>query len=184
MSDALSSTLRDLLRLSNRILESFATFPYTPHQSSSVSVEAFIQPLLEASHSSIRDFALACALLSSSSFHSSQLLSWIPNHLLSLATSSFFQLSTAYIDVFEDRNSIKVSKLGFNSEFVPKEKRLLLELMPEVLPFLKERIKETSIDKSDESDEFSAALAKVPVGFTILAAFQFRWFVTQVASFV
>lgn len=56
----------------------------------------------------------------------------------------------------------------------------MLELMPEVLPFLKERIKESSIDVSDETDEFSAATARVPVGFAILAAFQFRWFVTQV----
>lgn len=60
------------------------------------------------------------------------------------------------------------------------EKRLVLELMPEVLPFLKERIKESAIDKSDDSDEFSAASARVPVGFAIVAAFQFRWFVTQV----
>lgn len=52
--------------------------------------------------------------------------------------------------------------------------------MPEVLPLLKERIQESSINKSDESDEFSAASARVPVGFAILAAFQFRWFITQV----
>lgn len=56
----------------------------------------------------------------------------------------------------------------------------MLELMPEVLPLLKERIKESSIDNSDESDVFSAASARAPVGFAILAAFQFRWFVTQV----
>lgn len=58
----------------------------------------------------------------------------------------------------------------------------MLELMPEVLPLLKERIQESSIDKSDESDEFSAASARVPVGFAILAAFQFRWFITQVST--
>lgn len=58
----------------------------------------------------------------------------------------------------------------------------MIELMPEVLPFLKDRIKESSIDKSDENDEFSAASARVPVGFAILAAYQFRWFVTQVGS--
>ena len=55
-----------------------------------------------------------------------------------------------------------------------------MELVPEVLPLLKERIKESSIDKSDESDEFSAASARVPVGFAVLAAYQLRWFVTQV----
>ncbi|KAJ7955051.1 putative ARM repeat superfamily protein [Quillaja saponaria] len=38
----------------------------------------------------------------------------------------------------------------------------------------------SSIDKSDESDEFSAASARAPVGFAIVAAYRFRWFVTQV----
>ncbi|KAK7317908.1 hypothetical protein RJT34_02526 [Clitoria ternatea] len=51
--------------------------------------------------------------------------------------------------------------------------------MPEFLPLLNERIKETSIVKSNESDKFSAVSTRVPVGFKILAAFQFRWFVTQ-----
>lgn len=66
---------------------------------------------------------------------------------------------------------------------VPAQKRLLLELLPEVLPFLKDGIKESAIDKSEESDEFSAASARVPVGFAILAAHQLRWFVTQVLVF-
>jgi hypothetical protein len=70
--------------------------------------------------------------------------------------------------------------LGLNSNLVPSQKRLLIELFPEVIPFLKERIKESSVDKSDECNEFSAASARVPVGFAILAAYQFRWFVTQV----
>lgn len=52
--------------------------------------------------------------------------------------------------------------------------------MPEILPILKATIKESSIDKSDENDENLAASARVPVGFAILAAYQFRWFVTQV----
>ena len=70
--------------------------------------------------------------------------------------------------------------MGLDCELVPPEKRLLIELLPEVVPFLKERVKESSVDKSDEFDEFSAASARVPVGFAILAAYQFRWFVTQV----
>lgn len=58
-----------------------------------------------------------------------------------------------------------------------------MELMPEVMPLLKERIKESSIDKSDEGgDEVSAASARVPVGFAIVAAYQFRWFATQVCA--
>ncbi|KAG4920264.1 hypothetical protein JHK84_049116 [Glycine max] len=161
------SPFRDLLlRLSTGIAESLATVPYTPHQSSNVSVKAFLEPLLVPT-ATVRDFALACALLSSSTaVDSSGILSWIPSNLSSLATSSFSDLSRAY--------------LGNRDLAVPPEKRLVLELMPEVLPFLKERIKESSIDVSDETDEFSAATARVPVGFAILAAFQFRWFVTQV----
>lgn len=55
-----------------------------------------------------------------------------------------------------------------------------MDLMREVLPLLKDRIKESSIDKSEDGDEVSAASARVPVGFAIVAAYQFRWFVTQV----
>ncbi|XWS74861.1 hypothetical protein CRYUN_Cryun01aG0034400 [Craigia yunnanensis] len=52
--------------------------------------------------------------------------------------------------------------------------------MPEIVPLLKEKIKESSIDKSDENDEVLAASARTPVRFAILAAYQFRWFVSQV----
>ena len=66
---------------------------------------------------------------------------------------------------------------------MPEEQRLVVELMPEVMPLLKERIKESSIDKADEGgDEVSAASARVPVGFAIVAAYQFRWFATQVCA--
>jgi hypothetical protein len=47
---------------------------------------------------------------------------------------------------------------------------------------LKERIKESSIDNSDEGHEVSAASARVPVGFAVVAAYQFRWVVTQVCA--
>ena len=63
---------------------------------------------------------------------------------------------------------------------VAEEKRLVLELMPEMVKSLKDQIKESSVDKSDDVDEFSAASARAPVGFAILATYQFRWFVTQV----
>lgn len=52
--------------------------------------------------------------------------------------------------------------------------------MPELVPDLKDRIKESSIDNSDENDEISAASARAPVGFAIVAAYQFRWFVSKV----
>ncbi|KOM39141.1 hypothetical protein LR48_Vigan03g252300 [Vigna angularis] len=163
-----SSPLRELLlRSSTRLSESLATVPYTPHRASNISVKAFLEPLLLPT-ASVKDLALAYALLCSSAFDHSGILSWIPSHLSSLATSSFSELSCAYLGD------------GNRDGVVPPEKRLVLELMPEVLPLLKERIQESSINKSDETDEFSAASARVPVGFAILAAFQFRWFITQV----
>ncbi|WVZ07006.1 hypothetical protein V8G54_020352 [Vigna mungo] len=159
-----SSPLRELLlRSSTRLSESLATVPYTPHRASNISVKAFLEPLLLPT-ASVKDLALTCALLCSSAFDHSGILSWIPSHLSSLATSSFSELSCAYLAELGDGNHDVV---------VPPEKRLVLELMPEILPLLKERIQESSINKSDESDE-------VPVGFAILAAFQFRWFITQV----
>ncbi|KAJ7950751.1 putative ARM repeat superfamily protein [Quillaja saponaria] len=33
--------------------------------------------------------------------------------------------------------------------------------------------------RRDEGDEFSAVSARAPVGFAIVATYQFRWFVTQ-----
>ncbi|CAI8584379.1 unnamed protein product [Vicia faba] len=151
MSESSVSTLRDtLLRLSNSIANSLAATPYTSHKTSNIFVKAFLEPLLTSINStinaSIKDFALACALLSSSTHANSEFLSWIPDHLSSLATASFLELSQAYLTVFDDRNSQK----------------------------------ESAIDKSEESDEFSAASARVPVGFGILAAHQLRWFVTQI----
>lgn len=60
------------------------------------------------------------------------------------------------------------------------EKRLVIELIPEVLPLLKGFIKESAIGANEESDGIAAATARTPVAYAILAAYQFRWFVTQV----
>ncbi|KAI4299464.1 hypothetical protein L6164_032924 [Bauhinia variegata] len=188
------STLADLLlQLSEPITEFLLNTPYTPPEGANISVKAILESLLPSktttpnspNHSSIKDFALACALLSSSSFKPlthdySDLLSWIPNHVSRLASSTFFELSKAYLTVFDDRNATKIGELGLKCDLIPQEKRLMLELMPEVLSILKERIKESSIDKSNEGDEFSAASTRAPVGFAVVAAYQFRWFITQV----
>lgn len=63
---------------------------------------------------------------------------------------------------------------------VDSEKKLLLELMPELLPLLKEKIKESAIDATDENDGVSAASARAPVASAVLAAYQLRWIVGQV----
>ncbi|KAF3947405.1 hypothetical protein CMV_026455, partial [Castanea mollissima] len=82
-----------------------------------------------------------------------------------------------YCVAFGERNAKRIGELGLDCGSAPDEKRLVVDLMPEVMPLLKE----SSIDESDEGgDEVSAASARVPVGFAIVAAYQFRWFVTQV----
>lgn len=193
LSNLILISLILFIRLSEPITECLANTTYIPPEGSNISAKLILESLLPRKtppqdstiHAAIRDFALACALLSSSSFKPltqdySDLLSWIPDHLSQLATSSFFDFSKAYVTVCCDKNSKRVAELGLNCDLVPQEKRLMVELMPEVLLFLKDRIKESSIDKSDETDEFSAASARVPVGFAIVAAYQLRWFVTQV----
>lgn len=111
---------------------------------------------------SIKNFTLAIALLISSQTSTYDSLSWIPEHISLTAKSGFRDIAKEYSAVLAERES------------------LVVELLPEVVPFLKDRIKESSIDKDDESDQTTAASAKVPVLYAILAAYQFRWFVTQV----
>lgn len=72
---------------------------------------------------------------------------------------------------------MKIGEIELDFESLDNEKRLVIELMPEVLPLLKDKIKESSIDTSEE---ISAASARVPVAYAIVAAYQFRWFTTQV----
>ncbi|XP_054788470.1 uncharacterized protein At2g39910 [Prosopis cineraria] len=182
-----------LLQLSEPISGCLANAPSTPAEGSNVSAKAILESLLprkippedSAFRATIRDFSLACALLSSSSFKPltqdySDLLSWIPNHLSRLASSAFYDFSKAYLTAFNDKNSKRVAELGLKCDYVPQEQRLIMELMPEVLLSLKDRIKESSIDKSDETEEFAAASARAPVGYAIMAAYQLRWFITQV----
>ncbi|KDP44837.1 hypothetical protein JCGZ_01337 [Jatropha curcas] len=178
-----------LIRLSAAILDSVSRINYKPPEGTNVSTKSILESLLSNPqttetliHNSIKDFALACALLSSSQTSTHELLSWIPNELSVMATAAFMELSKAYCgSSFGDRNERRVSELlGLDCGSVSEEKRLVVELMPEVLPLLKENIKESCIDKDADGDEVSAASARAPVGYAILAAYQFRWFVTQV----
>ncbi|KAF3947895.1 hypothetical protein CMV_026042 [Castanea mollissima] len=187
MSNSSFSDLH-LHQLFQRLPEYLAKTNYTPPEGSRISVKALIEPLLPHKtsppnpnvHASIKDFALACALLSSSHSSTHDLLSWIPENLSISANSAFRELSKAYCVAFGERNAQRIGELGLDCGSVPEEKRLVVELMPEVMPLLQERIKESSIGKSDEGgDEVSAASARVPVGFPVVAAYRFRWFVTQ-----
>ncbi|XP_059458925.1 uncharacterized protein At2g39910 isoform X3 [Corylus avellana] len=193
MSNSFSDLHDLLIQLSEPITEFLSKTHYTPPEGSNISVKALIEPLFPHKTSppnpsiseaqiraSIRDFTLACALISSSQSSTHELLLWIPQHLSISADSAFRELSKAYCGVFTEENAKRIGELGVDCVSVPEEKRLVVELMPEVLLLLKERIKESSIDKSDEVHEVSAASANVPVGFAVVAAYQFRWFVTQV----
>ncbi|KAK7842948.1 uncharacterized protein CFP56_013235 [Quercus suber] len=169
----MSNSFTDLLiQLSEPIAESLAKTNYDSPEGSQISVKALIEPLLPHKASppnpnvdaSIKDFALACALLSSSHSSTHDLLSWIPENLSTSANSAFRELSKAYCVAFGERNAKRIAELGLDCGSVPEEQRLVVELMPEVMPLLKERIEESSIDKSDEGgDEVSAASARVPV---------------------
>ncbi|KAK2983252.1 hypothetical protein RJ640_023372 [Escallonia rubra] len=89
----------------------------------------------------IKDFTLCCAALASAQSSTYIQLSWIPGSLSEEANSAFCELSRAF-----DKSD---------------EAKLAIELMPEVLQYLKARIKESSIDTSDDVDQISAATARV-----------------------
>lgn len=109
-------------------------------------------------------------------------LSWISGSISAAADSAFCELANAHYDAFGDgKELIKLGELELDVTFVVNEKRLVIELMPQVLPLLKDKIKESSIDTSDE---ISAASARVPVACAIFAAYQLRWFTTKVCSSV
>lgn len=163
MSNSLPDLHGHLSQLTKPIIDLLSKTPYTPQDTTKVSTKSTLESLL-SNKSSVKDFSLACALLSSSRSSTDELLTWIPSHLSTAAETAFSNLSKAYNDSLQG----------------DEERNFAGELMPEVVPLLKEKIKESSIDKSDENDEVFAASARAPVGFAIFAAYQFRWFVSQV----
>ncbi|GAB4831872.1 hypothetical protein Ancab_005887 [Ancistrocladus abbreviatus] len=129
----------------------------------------------------LRDFSLCCALLSSAVSSTSLHLSWIPKELSFAANSAFRGLSEAVYGDMECGQSKKVAEFGVElSSVMEEEQKLVIELLPEVLPLIKDRIKESSIDMSDDADDISAASARAPLAYAVVAAYQLQWFVTQV----
>ncbi|XP_062092544.1 uncharacterized protein At2g39910 [Humulus lupulus] len=188
------SNLHDLLiQLSEPIRKTLSETPYNPPETGNISVKDTIDQLLPGKPSrpnpnfsdtqirnSIKDFTLACALLSSAQSSTHELLSWIPLSVSALADSAFCELSKAHCVIFSETNARRIAELGLNYGMMTEENRLVVELMPQVLPSLKDAIQESSVDKSDEVNELSAASARAPVGLAIVAASQFRWFVTKI----
>lgn len=148
-----------LVQLINPILDSLEKTNCAPP--SADSTKSIICTLLEtASQSdgqvltSFKNSTLALALLITAQTYSTHdSLSWIPGHVSSAAASAFRAISNEYDAVFN--------------------RPLVVDLLPEVVPSLKETIKQ-------DDSESATSSARVPVLHAILAAYQFRWFVTQV----
>ncbi|XP_019182523.1 PREDICTED: uncharacterized protein At2g39910 isoform X1 [Ipomoea nil] len=180
-------------RLSERIGDFLSPATYTPPEGSNVNIKSTLESLLPRRSSpldseisdvetkaKISDFVLCCAALAAASESTYSELLWVPNSLSVAAVTAFRELAEAYSSCFGATESMKVGEFEFDLKFMPNDVRLLVELMPRVLPSLKDRIKESAIDKSIDTDEFSAASARTPVAYAIVAAHQFKWFVTQV----
>ncbi|KAL7214824.1 hypothetical protein ACSBR1_027080 [Camellia fascicularis] len=193
MSRSFSALHHDLIQLSEPIRQSLLKAQYNPPEASNVSVKSMLESLLPQTNSpsnpdfseaevrsKLKDFGLCCAALASSAGSTYDQLSWIPNSLSLDADSAFRYLSKAFSGCLKQGVSTKIGELGFDLRLMSDEKKLAAELMVQVLPSLKASIKESSIDKSEDGDEVSAAVARSPVAHAIVAAYQFRWFVTQV----
>ncbi|KAL8232074.1 hypothetical protein R6Q57_001852 [Mikania cordata] len=163
MANSTSDLHNKIIQLSEPIRESLSTIS---NEQSDVSIRSLLQSLLPPTNqtdfqSLLTNFSLLCAALAASRTSTYDQLSWIPVSLSDSADSAFRQLHKAFSD--------------------HRNKDLLVELMPGVLPLLKSSIKESSIDKEDaDGDEVSGASTRVPVVYAIVAAYQFKWFVTQI----
>ncbi|XP_047336301.1 uncharacterized protein At2g39910 [Impatiens glandulifera] len=167
MAAEMLNTVPLLIPLSQQLKESLSEVQYSPPEASNVSVKSMLLSLLpdadslsNASESQIRsktiDLVLFCAALASSVDSNYEQLSWIPHTLSTSANLAFQRLSRA----------VSCS--------------LVLELMPEMLSRVKDTIKESSVNKLDSGNDISSATARAPVVFAIVAAYQFRWLLTQV----
>lgn len=193
MSESIPYLHHHLLQLSEQIREPLSKLLYNPPEGTHVSIKSMLEHLLPNEnlqpdphisendfHIKIKDFSLCCAALASSEASTTEPFSWIPKELSIAANSAFLELSKSFFRRSNARPSARIGELGVDYSSMSDEKTLVVELMPDVFPSLKASIKESSVDSSDNGDEVSAASARVPVAYAILAAYQFRWFVTQV----
>ncbi|KAL9251718.1 hypothetical protein AKJ16_DCAP00018 [Drosera capensis] len=174
-------------RLSESLRKLISESTHTPPESSDISVKSLLISLVEPSRndlrSRVRDISLCCACLSSSSSSSSALITWIPKQLALTAESAFRDLAEAVYGDPEGNVWGKSGDFGVDLSCCIveyKEKRLVVELLPVVLPLIKDTIKDSCVGGSDDGDEISASSARAPVGHAIIAAHQLLWFVTQV----
>ncbi|XP_077238341.1 ARM repeat superfamily protein isoform X2 [Tasmannia lanceolata] len=184
----LSAIRHNLIRLSEPIREILSRAQYNPPQNTTFSLKSTLETLIPVRDSpsltengdeqirrEIRDFGLCCIALASAEGENGDLFSWIPRKLSIMAKSALRDISEA---IFSGSDENSWCNLGAEFNSATSECKFVVELMPDVLPLLKGVIKDSSIDSLD--DEVSAASARVPVASAIVAAYQFRWLVTQV----
>ncbi|XP_078175734.1 ARM repeat superfamily protein isoform X2 [Carex rostrata] len=161
-----SIPLSVILQLSSPVLETLEATPYTPPESSPLSIKSLLQSLLSSNSAScsnsnkeqIKNFFLCLATIASASdLRDSPTLCWITTDLTLSAKSALQQFCEAGL-------------YGSVGEMVA-------DLFGEIVPDLKRVIKETCVDTENEEELVSA---NVPVGYSIVAAHQFRWMVSQV----
>lgn len=183
-------------RLSEPVRDYLRKIQYKPPEGSNVSVKSMLESLLPTKNSTpnsnsseneffeeVKDFSLCCALLVSCEGSKCGLISWIPPKLSILAKAAFQELSKVLSDCLDVKHPKRIGELGLDLTLLSNEERLVVELMIQVLPLLKESIKTSSIDGSDDGDDILAASARTPVAYAVVAAYQLRWFVTQVVAF-
>ncbi|KAG9459541.1 hypothetical protein H6P81_004049 [Aristolochia fimbriata] len=174
---------QNLLRISNPVQESLSKACINVPEGTNFPLKSVLESLIPKKGSSliaendesflksqIRDFCLCCAGLASAEGHAGALMSSIPNNLSCAAKVAFRELSETLFSCPD----------GDLSKTMSSECDLVVEMMPDLLPFLQKMIKDSSI--SSEADDIVAASSRIPVGSAILAAYQFRWIVTKVSK--
>ncbi|KAK6929441.1 Glycoside hydrolase family 17 [Dillenia turbinata] len=179
MSNSCALLRHHLLQLSEPIANSLSQIDYRTPEGTNVSIKSLLQSLLPTSSSSenqitaeIRNFSLCCAALASSDSATWDFLNWVPKSLSIQALHAFRDLAKVYYQNLE----LKTDEFDSISD----ELRLVIELLPQVLPLLKDKIKESCVGDGDDNADIFAASARVPVDYAIVAAYQFRWFATQI----
>jgi TELO2-interacting protein 2 len=148
------------------VLETLEATPYTTPESSPLSIKSHLQSLLSSNPAlgsnsnkeQIKRFFLCLATIASASdARESPTLCWITTDLTLSAELALQRFCEAGL-------------YGSVGEMV-------VDLFADIVPDLKRVIKETCVDTENEEEFISSS---PPVGYSIVAAHQFRWMVSQV----
>eukprot|EP01018_Ginkgo_biloba_P022753 Gb_12768 [translate_table: standard] len=133
----------------------------------------------------VTNLFLCCVALASADGDEGPMMSWITKDLSSFAAMAVTDLSES---VYSEPNfnllelgggyQVLCSNKALDLTIIGRDRRLLLDLMPTVLPMLKDAIKSSC--SSTNEDELDASFASTPVSSAVIAAHQMRWCLKQV----